>query len=240
MTSQPTRRTRRQEREFQANRQHLEDYVNRPTEKAAAYMWQVGTGASFAIIGLMIRATYAGSWMVALSGLMIAFSVPFAVSGLFGWIMLNRRLDAFFWDILNNKAKATTEETFDYGGDEQAVDTVRPLTVNKGGKPKTVIEVDDPDAKFTRGHLEAFAVAVLCRKSGMTKGGVTRQTINSGWQYRKISQPMWGHITGWMLAQKPPLATKDATNATELNGAGYDWLCGYVPEHEVIHLSRPD
>lgn len=239
MSSQPTRRTRRQEREFQANRQKMDEYVYLPSERAAAYFWQIGIGASCAIVGLFIRATYAGAWFVMLYTVLIAASVPFMATGLGGLFMLNRRLYDYRGDILDNRRVDVEEETFHYG-DEPTVETRRPLAVNKGGKVKTTIEVDDPQG-FHPEELRSFAVAVLCHKTGMTKDAITKKTSrkhNPSWPYWKVSQPKWDKITKWMIKHK--LATVDL-GKTELNGAGYDHLLKYVPEHERgnISLVRP-
>lgn len=237
MNNKPIRRTRREERELQANRQRMDEYVYQPSDKAAAYWGQVGFGAACALIGIIIRSNYAGAFAVGFYTILIAVAIPFTFMGVGGLFMLNRRLGDFWHDILDNKTKAISEEIYHF--EDENDDGVRPMAVKSGSAVKKIVDIPDPKG-FHAEELRAFAVAVMCHQTGMTKDAITKRTSkkhNATWPYWKVSQPKWSDITSWMIKQG--MATVDL-GKTELTPKGYDHFLTLVPDHEIIRLKRPE
>lgn len=219
-------------------RENMQQYVERPSVMAAGYGAMVGLGSGLALFGVYMHNNPGLNFWHAGSAFLICVSlVPFGY-GIGGRVKLDNRLSAYFYEVMDYLVDEI-EEHIKRDPEPPEPARTRPLSVKSGDQVKEVLDVTDRHGGFTHGHLQSFAVAVLCRRTGMTKEAITKKTsrkYNPTWPYWQISQPMWAKITGYMVDNK---LAGVVSGPTELNGAGYDWLLTYVPENETITLPRP-
>ncbi|MCA9366894.1 hypothetical protein KC887_01350 [Candidatus Kaiserbacteria bacterium] len=113
---------------------------------------------------------------------------------------------------------------------------VREIPVNRGDQ-KTSVGVDN--SLPVDSHVwQSFAVAVLVYKCNISKNAITKMTSESGWKYRKISQPAYGAIYRYCEKNRY-IETDSVTGSNTLSEKGWAELSRWLPNGYRPNLPHP-
>lgn len=198
-------RTEQTTRHKRIHRDSMDKYVFEPSRDYGAAFGTIGLG-----VGLCIVAVFASDTSKPMAASLIIISMA-AVFGGVGWaIMIKARLDAYYFDIMQERA---IDETITTEHDETPIVPRR----IPNGRGEVIIELEQSSG-LDNADWTKLASAVLISRVTISKGALTKANA--------ISQPKYAKFYAYMNAEGY-MKQENGTNA--LTHDGKMFLTQYLP-----------